>query len=86
MQLVKTYNSPSNGHGLWLFKDGALKDYDLHAYGSSTINAAGDGQVVFGRSFVDEDDRYTNVEIDELIFFNEALSDGEVRELYNMYQ
>ena len=40
-----------------------------------------DGRVVIGRYFTDEDDHYASVQVDELFFFNAALSDFEIMTL-----
>ena len=78
-----SYIGPKYGQGIRLFKDGALETRSyIPWYGTDKV---GDGRVVVGRRYVDKDDDYTSLEMDELIFFNEALSDDEVRELYNMY-
>ena len=84
MHLVLSYIGPNYGQGIRVFKDGVLASYDRSRFSGTYI--AGDARLVVGRKYVDRDDYYTSVEIDELIFFNEALSDDEVRELYNMYQ
>ena len=44
---------------------------------------SGDGRIVIGREFTDRDEGYTSMHIDELIFFNQALTDDNVHELYN---
>ena len=48
-----------------------------------TIRHSGDGRIVIGREFTDRDDLYVSMHIDELIFFNQALTDDNVNKLYN---
>ena len=42
---------------------------------------AGDGRIVVGRWFTDQDKWYTSIQIDELIFFNRFLSSDEIAAL-----
>ena len=53
--------------------------------GNLRTQADGDGRVVVGRRYVTSSQNYAQVEVDELIFFNQALLENEVMELYNMY-
>ena len=39
----------------------------------------GDGRVVVGRSFTNEDHYYGSIQVDELLLFNQALSPEEIR-------
>ena len=43
----------------------------------------GDGRIVVGRSYTNRDERYASVEVDELIFFNVALTGSDVQSIYN---
>ena len=52
----------------------------------SASKTVGDGRVVVGRKYVYTNNYYAHVEMDELIFFNQALSVEEVMELHNTYQ
>ena len=79
-----TYIGPNRGQGIRLFKDGALEDYDDSDWNRAFT--AGDGRVIIGRRYVNRFYDYGHVEVDELIFFNKALQEDEVRELYDMYQ
>ena len=75
---------PNSGEGIQAFRDGALiSRYQSGWPGDQTI---GDGRVVIGRKYADTNNYYSHVEMDELIFFNEALLEEEVSELYNMYK
>ena len=52
---------------------------DTAPYGSTD----GDSRVVFGRYDTDWDGKYATVQVDELVFFNQALDSSEVMELYS---
>ena len=41
----------------------------------------GDGRIVFGRFYTDVDDRYASVQMDQLLFFNHALTAPEMFKL-----
>ena len=44
--------------------------------------SAGDGRIVVGRYFTDMDQWYSSVEVDELVFFNRALTVDDIETLY----
>ena len=44
----------------------------------------GDGRIVVGRQYTDKDSNYVSVQVDELIFFNEALTDKDVEALFEL--
>ena len=84
IHLVLNYIGPNSGQGIQAFKDGVL--ISQMKSGSSGIQTDGVGRVVVGRRLVSRNQDYAQVEVDELIFFNQALSAEEVRDLYNLYQ
>ena len=43
----------------------------------------GEGRIVVGRLYTDKDQNYTSVQVDELIYFNAALTTDDVRSIYN---
>ena len=45
--------------------------------------STGDGRIVVGRSYTNRDERYGSVEVDELIFFNAALTGSDVMSICN---
>ena len=71
------------GQGVQAFRDGTLRQ--ASPGGSEGDETTGDGQVVIGRKYVNKNQDYSHVEVDELIFFNQALTEEEVSQLYNMY-
>ena len=64
-----------NGEGIKLFINGEEKARDT-TKGSGTF-PTGDGRIVLGRGYTDQDQDYASVMIDELIYFNKALTDEE---------
>ena len=84
--VVLTYIGPNRGQGIRLFKNGVRISSKGSINRSSYNYTAGDGRVVVGRLYVNRDYKYASVEIDELIFFNQALQEDEVKEIYNMYE
>ena len=43
----------------------------------------GDGSIVVGRYYTDRDRDYASVQVDELIYFDAALTSAEVQSIYN---
>ena len=84
MNLVLNFIRPNIGQGVQAFRDGTLRD--SISIGASGDDVTGDDQVVVGRKYVNSNQDYAHVEVDELIFFNKALMQQEVTELYNLYQ
>ena len=72
----------NGGEGIEAFKDGARRQFSR--YGATSTYTASEGRVVIGRRYVSRSQDYAQVELDELIFFNQALQGEEVRELYNL--
>ena len=68
--------------GLDYYRNGGNKVTFTHAtQGTSVTN---DGQVVVGRLTVDGDtqDEYSSMEFDELVFYNEVLTEPKILSLY----
>ena len=84
IHLVLNFIGPNSGEGIQAFKDGTLQERDLYDYSGTYTD--GEGRVVIGRKYVSISQDYAHVEVDELIFFNQALLEEEVNELYNMYK
>ena len=79
--IVLNYLGPDNEQGIRIYYNGTQVGSD------STRSAAtympGDGRVVVGRFYVDYGDSYANVDTDELLFFNEALTDPNIQDMSN---
>ena len=66
-----------------MFIDGAEVANDTTKYTWLQTQPAGDGRIVVGRIYTDKDERYTSLQLDELIFFNKALSTTDITAMYN---
>ena len=84
IHLVLNFIGPNSGEGIQAFSDGILRE--RHQSGAEGTHTVSDGQMVIGRRYPNRSQDYAHVEVDELIFFNQALSAEEVRDLYNLYQ
>ena len=49
----------------------------------TTLASAGGGRIVVGRWYPDQDQNYTSVQVDELIYFNASLTSDDVQSIYN---
>ena len=79
--LVLNYIGPNNGQGVRMFIDGQEV-----ASGTTQISrsgSVGDGRVVVGRTFINHQ-LHSSVQVDELVFFNQALSLDQIRTLYSV--
>ena len=79
--VVLNYIGADNGEGIKMFIDGSKVTSDTTKTAHSSL--AGDGMIVVGRIYTDKDQSYTSVQVDELIFFNRALTSVEVQSVYN---
>ena len=43
----------------------------------------GDGRIVVGRIFTDQDAYYGSVQVDELIYFDAVLKDSDIQSIYD---
>ena len=75
------YLGPNNGQGIRVYYNGT----EVARSTTKTAQAlsAGDGRIVVGRYRANINDHKGNVQVDELIFFNEALSQDEITMLHN---
>ena len=78
---VLNYIGPNDGEGIRLFLNGAVVISDTT--GSAQSASVGNGRIVVGRIFPDRDQDYTSVQVDELIYFNAALTIDHVQSIYN---
>ena len=79
--IVMNYLGPTSGQGIRIYYNGneVASDTTKTTYSYSP----GDGRIVVGRRHTDRNQNYASVQVDELIFFNQALSDNEVQLIYN---
>ena len=81
IHVTLNYLGPNIGEGIKIFYDGTEVVSDTTKDGGSF--PAGDGRIVLGRFFTDTDEKYTSMQVDELLLFNEALSATDIALLCN---
>ena len=79
--VVLNYIGPNNGQGIRIYYDGTEVASDSTTSGDSKL--AGDGRIVVGRAYTNLDEDYASVQVDELIFFDAALTSAEVQSIFN---
>ena len=77
------YLGPSDGEGIYVYQDGVQTGNNITPYFNGPF-PLGDGRVVLGRAYIDSDENYGSVSLDELLFFNVSLSIGQIVQLKNM--
>ena len=79
--LVLNYIGPNDGEGIRLYLDAVEVSNDTSK--SLESRSAGDGRIVVGRLSTNSNGNYASVQVDELIYFNRALTTAEVQLIYN---
>ena len=79
--MVLNYIGPNNGEGTAMYINGTEVKSVTTKYAVSS--AAGDGRIVVGRVYTNLDQDYASVQVDELIYFNQALTDEEIHSIFN---
>ena len=79
--IVMNYIEPNDGEGIRMFVNGTevASDTDTIEWSSS----AGDGRIVVGRQITNVDFNYASFQVDELLYFNAALTSDDVQLIYN---
>ena len=79
--IVMNYIGPNDGEGIRIYYNGTqvASGTNLIRYFDQSVSKSGDGRIVVGRPFTDKDERYVSIQVDELIFFNRALTTDEVQ-------
>ena len=80
--LVLNYIGSSHGEGIRVFYNGIQVASDTTTWGY--IRHAPNGRIVIGRVYTDYSIYYSSVEVDELAFFNRALSNDEINALHKV--
>ena len=75
------YIGPNEGEGIRIYYNGA----EVASATTKTVRSypSGDGRIVVGRHFTNEDRRYISMQVDELIYFNAVLTSDDVQSIYN---
>ena len=71
------YIGPSDGQGIRIYYDGVQAGSHNTKYAQTSQSGA--GRVVLGRQGIDWDATYGSFGIDELLFFNETLTDENIQ-------
>ena len=79
--VLLNYIGPNNTDGIRVYYNGAEVANDTEK--NVSPSSAGDGRIVLGRRYTDKDKDYASVQVDELIFFNQALTNDQVELIYN---
>lgn len=79
---VAVYLGRHEGEGIVMYIDGHEAGRDEDTMGGP--NTPGDGVLVIGRFDPSSNTRYCSVEMDDLIFWNEALQEADIMNPYNM--
>ena len=81
IHMMVSYSGQSNAETIEIYINGVLmassNDTSNHPHGT------GNGQIVLGRYYTNSHQLYQNVMLDELAFFNTALSEQSAAMLYN---
>ena len=75
------YIGPDDGQGIKIYYNGQEVDSDTDKLVWNV--PAGDGRTLVGRLHTDQNDYYSSLQIDELIYFNAALTGADVQSIYN---
>ena len=82
IHVVLNYIGPNDGQGIRIYLDGVLSD-DTKSLDQDP-SPQGEGRIVVGREFTHFDDKYASVTLDELLIFNQTLSDQQMLDLKDM--
>ena len=74
------YLGPNNGQGIRIYYNGTEVGSDTSK--TEEVKVAADGRIVVGRALTNYNHFYASIDIDELIFFNQALSLKEIRTIH----
>ena len=77
--VVFNFIGPAVTQGIRIYNDGEQVGGDTIV--EHVAHTEGEGKIVFGRFFTDVDARYASVAMDELLFFNHALTAVEIFKL-----
>ena len=83
--VVLNYIGPNDGQGIRIYEDGVLTGSDDTKSLGRDPSPQGEGRIVVGREFTHFDDKYASVTLDELLIFNQTLSDQQILDLKDMF-
>ena len=79
--IVLNYIGPNDGQGIRGFVNG--KEVASDTTKTALSYPPGEGKIVVGRHFTDQDRLHMSMMVDELLFFNQTLSTTDIKLLYN---
>ena len=79
--IVLNYIGPQISEGIRIYVNGTEVKSDTTKTSGSL--RAGDGRIVVGRHYTDRDGYYASVQVDELIYFDAALTTDNILSIYN---
>ena len=76
------FHGPNDGEGISIYHDGV----NIKTDASKAMNnyTDGSGTVIIGKRYVDKDDRYGSVMVDELTFWDRQLLQSEIQAIASM--
>ena len=77
------YIGPSDGDGIRVYSNGVEVASDTTK--TSESFPVGNGRVVVGRFYTNWDALYATAEVDEIIYFNKALTIEEIKAVFDAY-
>ena len=83
--IVLNYIGPNDGQGIRIYLDGVLTGSDDTKSLDRDPSPPGEGRIVVGREFTHFDDKYASVTLDELLIFNQTLSDQQILDQKDMF-
>ena len=81
--LVCNYLGPNNGEGIRMYMDGNQMEFGDSTKTPSS-NSQGNGRVVLGRLYTNTNAHYGNADMDEILLFNQSLTDDQISQLSHM--
>ena len=77
--IVLNFIGPNDGEGIRVYEDGSLIDRDNTKY--NLRRSASNGRISLGRFIARHGTYYASAQVDELMFFNQSLTEAEIRML-----
>ena len=78
--VVLNYIGPNNGQGIQIYYNGEQTGSDDMR--SLSTYQPGSGRVVIGRENTADDNDYASFHVDQLLFFNETLTEQNIQNMY----
>ena len=83
--LVLNYLGPDRGQGIRIYMNGTeIASDDSPSTSTAYISTRGDERVVIGKYYTDRDIYYGDIDVDELLFFNDKLTEEQILAIKDM--